>query len=239
MPHNADERGHHLPLRMVQPTETERTGRFTRGPAPAPRSPGAGLVHRVLDAVRDARVEVAPRGRVTGWNEAAEELLGLPMPTTADGVRALLAALAATTRTGRADAIITDRDPSEAAGPISVLVVEDDASFRLALGHGLAAEGFAVQAVPSAPEAYRAVEEERFDVILLDWILPGGDGGAVACRALRDRHPEGDVVILTGLSDLRDQRAARDAGASAFLQKGMPLEALCERLRAVAAPSSC
>ena len=221
---------------MVQPTDTERTGRFTRDPASDQRSSGAGLVHLAVEAARDARVDVDAAGNVTSGNEAAELLLGRPLPKTLIGVQALLGALAGLARDD--SGLIAHEDPEPPGGPLSVLVVDDNASFRLALGHGLAAEGFDVQTVANAVEAYRAVETERFDVIVLDWILPGGDGGAIACRRIRQMHPHGDVVILTGLSDLRDQRAAREAGAAAFLQKGTPLDILGDRLRAVAGVTS-
>jgi CheY-like chemotaxis protein len=113
----------------------------------------------------------------------------------------------------------------------TVLVVEDNAAFRLALEAGLESEGFAVEAVGNAAEAYRRVRDLRPDLVLLDWILPGGDGGAAACRRIRQMHPDAEVVIFTGLGDVRDRRAALEAGASTFLQKGMPLAALVEHLQ--------
>jgi response regulator RpfG family c-di-GMP phosphodiesterase len=116
----------------------------------------------------------------------------------------------------------------------SVLVVEDDPALRLALEHGLTSHGFRVQVASSASVAYVTVTETCFDVILLDWLLPSGDSGSRACRQLRYLHPSGDIVVLTGLSDPRDERAALDCGATAFLQKGVPLEELAERLHAVA-----
>ena len=71
--------------------------------------------------------------------------------------------------------------------------------------------------------------------MLLDWGLPGGDHGTSACRLLRDAHPDARVVMLTGRSDPAAERAAFEAGAEAFLVKGIALEALAERLRAVLA----
>jgi response regulator RpfG family c-di-GMP phosphodiesterase len=120
-----------------------------------------------------------------------------------------------------------DRQPS-------VLVVEDDAGLRLALEHGLTSQGFRVQVATTATEAYATVTETYFDLILLDWMLPTGDSGSKACRHLRYLHPSGEIVVLTGLSDPRDERAALHCGATAFLQKGIPLEELAERLHAVA-----
>jgi CheY-like chemotaxis protein len=147
---------------------------------------------------------------------------------------------------GRCDAEVAagllDEAPAGSAGSAltpgdtepSVLVVEDDAAMCLALEHGLTSEGFRVRVATTATEAYREVGETCFDVILLDWILPGGDSGYRACRRLRYLHPSGEIVVLTGLGDARDQRAALDAGAIAFLRKGIALDALAARLRAIA-----
>jgi response regulator RpfG family c-di-GMP phosphodiesterase len=116
----------------------------------------------------------------------------------------------------------------------TLLVVEDDAALRLALEHGLTRHGFRVQVTTSATDAYVTVTETDFDVILLDWLLPSGDSGSKACRHLRHLHPSGDIVVHSGLSDPRDEHAALECGATAFLQKGMPLEELAERLHAIA-----
>lgn len=128
-----------------------------------------------------------------------------------------------------------------AVGPLKtrtapvVLVVEDDAGLRLALEHGLADHDFDVHTAPSAEAAYAVAGELQPDVILLDWILPG-DGGATACRRLRDAVPDGRIVMLTGLDDVRDQRAAFEAGACRFLRKGVALERIAAELRGVIAP---
>jgi two-component system response regulator MprA len=116
--------------------------------------------------------------------------------------------------------------------PAVVLVVEDDPGLRMALEHGLAGYDFTVHAAPSAEDAYALAGDLQPDVILLDWILPGGDGGATACRRLHDTCPDSRIVMLTGLEDVRDQRAAFEAGACRFLRKGMALEAIASELRA-------
>jgi two-component system response regulator MprA len=110
----------------------------------------------------------------------------------------------------------------------SVLVVEDDPGLRLALQHGLAAEGFTVDAVSDAASACARTAP---DVVLLDWGLPDGESGTTACRRLRDAHPRARLVMLTGRSDAGTERAALDAGAHAFLVKGIGLGDLAARLR--------
>jgi DNA-binding response OmpR family regulator len=120
---------------------------------------------------------------------------------------------------------------TETRAPAVVLVVEDDDGLRMALEHGLATYDFDVHAAPSAEHAYRIAGGLQPDVILLDWILPGGDGGATACRRLHDTCPESRILMLTGLEDVRDQRAAFEAGACRFLRKGMALEEIARELR--------
>src|SRR3954467_4936402 len=117
------------------------------------------------------------------------------------------------------------------ATPPRVLVVDDDEGMRFALREGLAAYGFDVHAAPDAPTACRLAGEPRPGPVLLDWVIPGGEGGVEACRCVREALPGAPVVMLTGLSDAADEQAALDAGASAFLVKGMQLETLVEHLR--------
>lgn len=114
----------------------------------------------------------------------------------------------------------------------TVLVVEDDEDLRRALTYGLEAEGFAVEAVPTAAAAYACVERQGPDVVLLDWWLAEGEQGAVVCRHLAQVLGL-PVVMHTGMSDARDRAAAYRAGAVAFIQKGTPLEEVSARLRRV------
>jgi DNA-binding response OmpR family regulator len=120
-------------------------------------------------------------------------------------------------------------------GRVTVLVVEDDDDLRVALMHGLEAEGFTVEAVASASDAYAVAERLRPDLVLLDWWLGEGEMGAVACRRLVEMTAAGPVVMHTGMDDARDRAAAYRAGAAAFLTKGLPLEELAARLRRVLA----
>ena len=102
------------------------------------------------------------------------------------------------------------------------------------MAYGLEAEGFVVEAVPTANAAYACVERLDPDVVLLDWWLAEGDQGAAACRHLAEECGI-PVVMHTGMSDARDRAAAFRAGAVAFIQKGTPLEELAARLHKVVA----
>lgn len=115
----------------------------------------------------------------------------------------------------------------------SVLVVEDDAGLCFALEQGLLAEGFDVQVATDATEGLELAAAFEPDVILLDWMLPEGLGGPRTCEQMRRAAPAARVVMLTGLDDVRDQRAALQAGAAAYLRKGLPLAEIASTVRRV------
>ena len=81
----------------------------------------------------------------------------------------------------------------EGAGARRVLIVEDDAVFRVPLGAALAAEGYTVVAVVSAEAAETVLDHEAVDVVLTDLGLPDMDGAALAAR-----HPGIPFVLITG-----------------------------------------
>ena len=116
----------------------------------------------------------------------------------------------------------------------TVLVVEDDAGLRLALEAGLAAEGFEVAVAGDCDAACAHATTVRPDVVLLDWGRADGDHGTKACHRLRDAHPDGRIVMLTGRSERDVEDAARAAGAHAFFTKGIGLGALAGELRRIA-----
>ena len=134
------------------------------------------------------------------------------------------------------DVVATDDAVSPTQGDTdpSVLVVEGDVMLRFALKHSLSREGLHVRLAATATDAYCALCESCFDVILLNWMSGGGDSGPDVCRRLRYLHPFGKIVVLTGFSDPRDHRAAMDAGATTVVQEGVALEVLAELLREIA-----
>ncbi len=99
-----------------------------------------------------------------------------------------------------------------------ILVVDDDEVVRLSHLRSLAGARYNVEAVWNGTEALQAMEQEPFDVILLDLRMPGMDGIAVL-KAIKDRWPESEVVVITGYPSLETVREALRLGAHDYLAK--------------------
>ena len=112
-----------------------------------------------------------------------------------------------------------------------VLYVDDDESMLLIVGAALRrGAGAAVVTATSAAEVDAALDDGPFDLLLLDYELPG-EPGPTLCRRLRQdpRCRSTPVVFLSGHGD-EEAGAALAAGASAFLKKPLPPRALLEAL---------
>jgi len=101
-----------------------------------------------------------------------------------------------------------------------ILVTDDDELILLSLGELLRAGGLDVVTAMSGAEALEKARGERFDVVVLDLVMPGMSGFEV-CRALRGMAEYRDVpiVMLTAKSGEADRKAGTEAGADRFLPK--------------------
>ncbi|MEZ4287976.1 MAG: response regulator [Polyangiales bacterium] len=114
--------------------------------------------------------------------------------------------------------------------PVRTLVVDDSSSMRLLLTRVLEERDYEVVAVDSAETALKVHAERPFDLMLVDWTLPGMSGLDL-CRLVRARGGV-DVVILviTGRNRPEDLHAVLDAGATDYLPKPLDPELLQTRL---------
>jgi DNA-binding response OmpR family regulator len=112
----------------------------------------------------------------------------------------------------------------------TVLVVEDELLTRRTLQQLLEAEGFAVTTTGSVAEALGEVNRRGFDLVLLDIVLPDGDGLA-ACRRIRERHRM-PIVMLSTKRQLEDRVAGLDTGADDYIVKPFEPREIVARVRA-------
>jgi DNA-binding response OmpR family regulator len=116
---------------------------------------------------------------------------------------------------------------------MKVLVVEDDVRIAAAVRRGLEAEGFTVSVATDGPEGLWMAAEGRFDVIVLDLMLPGRNGFQV-CADLRAADDWTPILVLTAKDGELDEAEALDTGADDFLSKPFSYPVLVARIRALA-----
>ena len=111
-----------------------------------------------------------------------------------------------------------------------VLVVEDERKVRQGLEEGLAGAGYDVETAANGADGARLGRENRFDAVILDWMLPGMDGIDVL-RSLRAAGLAVPVLILTARDAIDDRVLGLDAGADDYLVKPFAFAELLARLR--------
>jgi two-component system OmpR family response regulator len=114
-----------------------------------------------------------------------------------------------------------------------ILVVEDDVKMAGLLRKGLQEEGYAVDVAPNAGEAKWLGTELDYDAIVLDVLLPDGDGFDV-CRHLRAAGRWSPILMLTARDAVGDRVRGLDSGADDYLTKPFAFAELLARIRALA-----
>jgi DNA-binding response OmpR family regulator len=113
-----------------------------------------------------------------------------------------------------------------------ILLVEDDEKAARLLARGFREEGFVVDIVSSAEEGDEQAFVTDYELIILDWMLPGRDGLSL-CRDLRQRGAQAPILMLTARDALADRVTGLNAGADDYLTKPFAFEELLARARAL------
>ncbi|MFF4213676.1 response regulator transcription factor [Streptomyces sp. NPDC001796] len=111
-----------------------------------------------------------------------------------------------------------------------LLVVEDEARLRAYLTRTLEADGHVVDGTGSGPAAVRRLQDGKFDLVVLDLMLPGFDGFEVMRRAFELR-PDQRVLVLSAVMDVATRVRCLRIGAVDFLGKPFATAELVERVR--------
>ncbi|MHB2019810.1 MAG: response regulator transcription factor, partial [Candidatus Xenobia bacterium] len=115
---------------------------------------------------------------------------------------------------------------------VQVLVVEDEAKVAAALRDGLATAGFSPMLAGTCGEALARLQEQRFEVVVLDLNLPDRDG--LDCLgSLRKAGIATPVLVLTARDAVSDRVRGLDCGADDYLIKPFAFDELLARLRAL------
>ncbi len=115
-----------------------------------------------------------------------------------------------------------------------VLIVEDEAPLAEMLRYNLEAEGFRVSQAETGEEAEIVIAEEKPDLVLLDWMLPGASGIEL-CRRLRARIETKaiPIILLTARGEEADRIRGLTTGADDYVTKPFSLPELMARVKAI------
>jgi len=113
-----------------------------------------------------------------------------------------------------------------------VLVVEDDDVNREFLERFLGSHGYRVTAVPSGEAGLAALADGGFDIVLLDLMLPGMNGGEFAWKA-RSLGMNAPILAVSAAMDLWDEADLRDLGVNAAIAKPFSNDGLLAQVRSL------
>jgi len=113
-----------------------------------------------------------------------------------------------------------------------ILVIEDEKKVAQALKKGLESEHYDVEVAFSGEEGFFLLHSQKFDLVILDLMLPGRDGLEIL-TALRSKQDKTPVLILTAKDAVEDRVVGLDAGADDYMIKPFAFPELLARLRAL------
>lgn len=118
---------------------------------------------------------------------------------------------------------------------MKILVVEDEAKLARSLEKGLSAEGYVVDVVHDSAAAANLVTASSYDLVLLDWMIPGPHDGPALIKLWRGAEPrvEAPIMLLTARTTIGDRVHGLDNGADDYLTKPFSFDELLARVRAL------
>src|SRR5208282_227165 len=113
-----------------------------------------------------------------------------------------------------------------------LLIVEDDAKTAGSIKAGLEKEEFSVATAHTGEEGFFLLNAETFDLVVLDWMLPGRDGIQIL-KTLRARGARTPVLLLTARDAIEDRVLGLESGADDYLVKPFAFAELVARIHSL------
>ena len=114
--------------------------------------------------------------------------------------------------------------------PGRILIVDDEPKIRSFIGRALAAAGYATEFADCGAEGLRRALQSRYDLVILDLVMPDLDGRQVLRRLLAG-HPEQAVIVLSCVADVAAKVDCLERGAKDYLTKPFSLAELLARVK--------
>jgi len=118
-----------------------------------------------------------------------------------------------------------------------ILLAEDDPKIAELLIHLFKKDGYQIDHAKDGVEALLYTENNQYDIILLDWMMPEKSGLEV-CETLRSRHYNGGILMLTARDTLDDKIIGLESGADDYLIKPFEYKELLARVKALSRRST-
>jgi len=115
-----------------------------------------------------------------------------------------------------------------------VLLVDDEQDFLDAMATRMKDRGMDVSVTTSAADALKLVESGAYDAVVLDLMMPEMDGLEVL-RAIKEKRPEVQIILLTGHATVQKGVEAMRFGAMDFIEKPADLKVLTEKIKQASA----
>ena len=122
--------------------------------------------------------------------------------------------------------------PAEEQGAFRILVIEDEPKVAKAILEGLEGNSYSVAVAQTGEDGFFRANSERFDLVILDVMLPGRNGIEVL-DAIRKQGHKIPVLLLTARDSIEDRVVGLDAGADDYLVKPFAFPELLARIRAL------
>ncbi len=114
-----------------------------------------------------------------------------------------------------------------------ILVVEDEVKIARSLEKGLKSEGYVVDVAYDGDMALTLADATAYDLILLDWMIPGKHDGPALVKFWRENDMQAPILMLTARTSIGDRVLGLDTGADDYLPKPFSFDELLARVRAL------
>jgi len=111
-----------------------------------------------------------------------------------------------------------------------ILIVEDEEGIVQFLKQGLEEEGYQVSAAGNGAEGLELFQQGKFDLVLLDWMLPKMTGLEL-CQAIRQQNTKLPIIFLTAKDTVQETVEGLKSGANDYIKKPFSFDELVERIK--------
>jgi DNA-binding response OmpR family regulator len=116
---------------------------------------------------------------------------------------------------------------------VRILIIEDEPKIANAIKNGLAQERFAVDIESDGDAGLGAALAEDYDLLIVDWMLPGQVDGLELCRRVREAGKSTPILMLSAKDKIPEKVGGLNAGADDYLTKPFAFDELLARVRAL------